>query len=1293
MKTTSHYVSNKIDRAFTICVNKILQWLGPNTSRRRRTCQRHRGYSYKKSNKLVKLVCSLFLLSATGSSSTPNVAIRSRFDTDSKMIYVDSGGSASITNDPADCLTTPVPILKKVKGIGGLLKTQVYSVTIGWTIEDDDGCKHLFRIPDAFYIPKATNKILSPQHWAQKVKDNKPKPRGTWCAIYDSAIVLQWDQRRFTKTIPLNTRASNIAEMYTAPGYEQFNSFCAKAGTPDDDSTDQSPVVVMAANIIDDDDDLEERLPVTDDEYSEQYFPTRDTPIQTTFSLDGPTEGVPNIITDEEEHVKLTDVALLLRYHHRMGHVPMYKLQEMAKQGVLPSRLAKCHIPLCTACAYGKATRKPWRVKGKKMTTRVMTSPGQCVSVDQLISPTPGYVAQLRGTPTTKRYQAATIFVDQYSGAGFIHLQKSTTAEETIEGKERFESWADTQGVLIHHYHADNGIFADNKFRKAVSESKQTLSFCGVNAHFQNGMAERRIRELQETARTMLIHANRRWPSAIDTHLWPYAIRYASDMFNHSPMKKHQGQSPIERFSSSLVSFNIRNAHTFGCPTYVLDNKLQQEKSVPKWSERARVGIFLGYSPQHARTVTLILSLSSGLTSPQFHTKFDDAFITMRTSFGDSPPQSSWQHKAGFVKTITPRKEIKIFPTQRESIGEPAQTTEHRINTAEDEQSNAIERESVEDLETDPHDGIRRSSRKRTRTQKYIEYMEEREPSFVAFEAIAYLDADPSGNFHPLEFFQASSDPDTLYWHEAMAAKDKIQFLEAAEKEVKDHTRNKLWEVVHKRQVPQGSLIAPGVWSMKRKRRIDSREVYKWKARLAYDGSKQTKNVNYWDTYAPVVSWPVVRYVLTHAITNNWKIKQVDFVLAYTQADAETDMYMKPPKGFEFTQGDPGDYVLKIKKNYYGQRQAGRVWNRHLTAKLLQAGFVQSVQDECLFYHGEAIYILYTDDSLLTGPDGTELDNILRRMRDVGLDLTHEEGVNDFLGVKVDRKDDGTIHLTQPQLIDSILQDLRLLSDTSSVKSTPCAITTILRRHLESDAFDHHFHYRSVIGKLNYLEKSTRPDIAYATHQCARFSQDPRAPHGKAVKWIGRYLLATRDKGLILRPDSTKGFHAYADADFAGNFVKADAPSDSDTARSRTGYVIFYAGSPIYWQSKLQQEIALSTTEAEIIALSMALKTAIPLMEITKEMNRLGFKVLSAVPTVHCKLFEDNSGAIELATNRKVRPRTRYMNVKWFHFRHHYDSGAISILPCSSEQMTADYLTKPLPTDAFCRHRMSVNGW
>ena len=125
---------------------------------------------------------------------------------------------------------------------------------------------------------------------------------------------------------------------------------------------------------------------------------------------------------------------------------------------------------------------------------------------------------------------------------------------------------------------------------------------------------------------------------------------------------------------------------------------------------------------------------------------------------------------------------------------------------------------------------------------------------------------------------------------------------------------------------------------------------------------------------------------------------------------------------------------------------------------------------------------------------------------------------------------------------------------------------------------------------MDYLEKITRPDIAYAVHQCARFCSDPRVEHGQAVKWIGRYLYKTRDKGLILKP-SGSSFDVYVDADFAGNWNKSDASEEDYTARSRHGYIIMYSGCPITWASRLQTEVALSSTESEFIGLSQALRT------------------------------------------------------------------------------------------------------
>ena len=158
------------------------------------------------------------------------------------------------------------------------------------------------------------------------------------------------------------------------------------------------------------------------------------------------------------------------------------------------------------------------------------------VSIDQLVSPTPGLVAQMTGKLTTKRYRYVTVFVDQASRLGFVFLQASADTEETVMAKRAFEEYARQNGINhISSYHADNGIFRANKWMEACRRQDQSLSFAGVNAHHQNGIAERRIKEIQELARSMMIHANRRWPEAISPNLWPYAVRMANEVINITP--------------------------------------------------------------------------------------------------------------------------------------------------------------------------------------------------------------------------------------------------------------------------------------------------------------------------------------------------------------------------------------------------------------------------------------------------------------------------------------------------------------------------------------------------------------------------------------------------------------------------------------------------------------------------------------------------------------------------------------------------------------------------------------
>jgi hypothetical protein len=148
-------------------------------------------------------------------------------------------------------------------------------------------------------------------------------------------------------------------------------------------------------------------------------------------------------------------------------------------------------------------------------------------------------------------------------------------------------------GVRIQHYHADNGRFEDNGFVNAVKKQQQTISFCGVNAHFQNGVVEKRIRDLQEQARTMLLHVNARWSKVVSIHLWPYALRSANQLRQVTPDKDDGTPPPLERFSGAYVAANLKDCHTPLCPVYALNSVLASGNFIPKWNDICRLGINL----------------------------------------------------------------------------------------------------------------------------------------------------------------------------------------------------------------------------------------------------------------------------------------------------------------------------------------------------------------------------------------------------------------------------------------------------------------------------------------------------------------------------------------------------------------------------------------------------------------------------------------------------------------------------------------------------------------------------
>ena len=340
--------------------------------------------------------------------------------------------------------------------------------------------------------------------------------------------------------------------------------------------------------------------------------------------------------------------------------------------------------------------------------------------------------------------------------------------------------------------------------------------------------------------------------------------------------------------------------------------------------------------------------------------------------------------------------------------------------------------------------------------------------------------------------------------------------------------------------------------------------------------------------------------------------------------------------------------------------------------------------------------LIYTDDSVIMGPSDKELRQMVKKLKSA-FNITEEGDMCDYLGIKVTKKVDSTITLTQPHLIESILRDLGLDKPNSTTLDTPSLTTKVLSRHLNSSPHEpNHFDYRSVIGKLNFLEKSTRPDIAEAVHQCARYCSDPRKEHAEAVKRIGRYLRGSAQQGIIMSPGDLQSFECWVDASHAGEWQSevAEKSVEPTVARSRMGYVFMFANCPILWSSKMQTEIALSTTEAEYMALSMAMRELIPLVKLFEEAKDAGIDVNVNKAVVKCKVFEDNEGAAEItATIHKFRPRTKHIHLKYHHFREHVNSGLVWIVKVATDEQLADMFTKPLGLALFRKHRKGIMGW
>ena len=508
-----------------------------------------------------------------------------------------------------------------------------------------------------------------------------------------------------------------------------------------------------------------------------------------------------------------------------------------------------------------------------------------------------------------------------------------------------------------------------------------------------------------------------------------------------------------------------------------------------------------------------------------------------------------------------------------------------------------------------------------------------------------------------------SADPDPKNLSEALQRPDRKCWIEATESEYDSLIDNNVWELT---KLPEGRKPVGCKWVFKKKMNPDG-SIQKYKARLVAQGFSQVYGEDYDEVFAPVARFESVRAIVSQAVKKKMHIHQMDVTAAFLNGDLQEEIYMKQPEGFEGEE----DLVCRLKKSLYGLKQSPKCWNEKFDACLLNMNFQKTV-DPCVYVRKnskgeEFILCLYVDDLILATADKKELDQVKGELADK-FEVKDLGEINFFLGVEFKRQADGSMWMGQEAYIKQTLAKFGM--ENCAPTDTPiCTGQKLTHGNQDSERVDPQM-YKSAVGSLLHLSNRTRPDIAYAVGLVSRFSSDPCKEHFMAVKRIFRYLKRTADYGLLYKADGSTDCVGYSDADWAG---------DLDDRKSTSGYVFLSAEGAILWGSKKQSCVALSTAEAEYIALSMATQESTWLNTLMSQIGAINDHEYTVI-------FEDNQSTICLA-NGQGSKRSKHIDIKYHFIQDKIANGEIIVQYCDTNDMIADIFTKPLAKDKFNKLR------
>ena len=460
--------------------------------------------------------------------------------------------------------------------------------------------------------------------------------------------------------------------------------------------------------------------------------------------------------------------------------------------------------------------------------------------------------------------------------------------------------------------------------------------------------------------------------------------------------------------------------------------------------------------------------------------------------------------------------------------------------------------------------------------------------------------------------------------------------------------------------LPEGRTSVGGKWVYAIK--LDPNGEDKYKTRFVAKCYSQAPGIDYHETFSATARITSVRMLMQLAIQKGMVVHQMDVKTAYLNAPIDCELYIEQPEGYERKGPNGEKLVCKLKKSLYGLKQSGRNWNCLWHGHLTQEGFVQSLADPCVYVKitefGQVIAIVWVDDIIIAGSNRDVLkrakESLMMRfqMKDLGV-------LSWFLGIQFKCEND-CIEMSQSKFVEKILERFNM-SDCKP-KAVPCELGVNKASTVNESEFENVNLYREIVGSLIYLMTCTRPDLCYVvTYLSQHLSKPMKLRYGMA-KQVLRYLKCTYNRCLKFVKGPQLKLVGYSDSDWAM----------SDDRRSISGYAFKLCdeSSLISGKSKKQSIVALSSCEAEYVALATATQEAKFLRQLLAD--------LMCLPCKKACMYVDNQGAIALANNLVHHKRSKHIDVKYHYVRLEIQNAAVNLTYVPTDNNVADVFTKPV---------------